>query len=485
MTQDYKAKIGLEVHVQLLTESKMFCRCRNNNDCNDPNTLVCPVCLGLPGALPVLNKEALRLSVIAGQVLAAKVNNFCRFDRKNYFYPDLPKGYQISQLFYPICHQGKLEFESEGQKETVRINRLHLEEDTAKLTHTSGETMMDFNRSGIPLMEIVSEPDLDSPRAARDYLICLRDILVWQNVSRARMQLGEFRCDANISLLDVDGVQQGEVVEIKNINSFRNVEKALEYEYQRQIICVTNNQAIVKETRGFDAVKQETYSQRKKEYAHDYRYFPDPDVPPIDLNEELIERWQAQVLVSDQEVANDYCQKFGIKMENANWLVKNTIAYDVFVTLYNEVKDTDDEKIVGDMLLNIIVNVMWPSFSKQNCELNILTNKTSRDLIKYWLAKKINKEQFGGIWHKIINNEKINLDVLLNDSQVVSESEVLKYFSEFINENPKQIEMMKNEEKIAAVENFFIGFVKRKTEGKADVNIIKKVFAAESKKYIF
>jgi aspartyl-tRNA(Asn)/glutamyl-tRNA(Gln) amidotransferase subunit B len=286
--QAYEVVIGLEVHTELLTNSKMFCGCANQPGA-PPNTNVCPVCLGLPGALPVINQRAVELTAMTGLALNCSISEFTRFDRKNYFYPDLMKGYQISQYEHPIARNGWLEIEHNGQRRRIGIRRVHLEEDTAKLTHrvdpVTGRpySLVDVNRAGVPLIEIVSEPDIHSAEEARLYLMELRTILQYLGVSTGNMEEGAFRCDANVSVRPVGAHELGTKVEVKNMNSFRAVFRALEYEAERQLAAVARGEPIIQETRGWDETRGVTVSQRTKEYAHDYRYFPEPDLPPLSL----------------------------------------------------------------------------------------------------------------------------------------------------------------------------------------------------------
>ncbi|MBX6771611.1 MAG: Asp-tRNA(Asn)/Glu-tRNA(Gln) amidotransferase subunit GatB [Chloroflexi bacterium] len=286
--QAYEVVIGLEVHTELLTNSKMFCGCANQPGA-PPNTNVCPVCLGLPGALPVINQRAVELTAMTGLALNCSISEFTRFDRKNYFYPDLMKGYQISQYEYPIARNGWLEIGHNGQRRRIGIRRVHLEEDTAKLTHrvdpVTGRpySLVDVNRAGVPLIEIVSEPDIHSAEEARLYLMELRTILQYLGVSTGNMEEGAFRCDANVSVRPVGAHELGTKVEVKNMNSFRAVFRALEYEAERQLAAVARGERIIQETRGWDETRGITVSQRTKEYAHDYRYFPEPDLPPLSL----------------------------------------------------------------------------------------------------------------------------------------------------------------------------------------------------------
>ncbi len=298
---EFETVIGLEVHCQPITRSKMFCGCSAEYAGAEPNTHVCPVCLGLPGVLPVINEEAIRLIVKTGLALNCQISAFSKFDRKNYPYPDLMKGYQVSQYDLPVCHDGWLDVDVEGERTRVGVTRVHMEEDTARLLHRTdpitgeGYSLIDINRSGTPLMEIVSEPDIRSPEQARACLVSLRAILRAIGASRANMEEGDFRCDANISLRPRGQEAFGSKVEIKNMNSFRAVYEALRFETVRQADVIRAGGDIPQETRGWDQDRQETVSQRSKEEANDYRYFPEPDLPPLALSREFVEGVRAEL----------------------------------------------------------------------------------------------------------------------------------------------------------------------------------------------
>jgi aspartyl-tRNA(Asn)/glutamyl-tRNA(Gln) amidotransferase subunit B len=286
----YETVVGLEVHCQLITKSKMFCNCSADYSGAEPNTHVCPVCLGMPGVLPVINEQAIEYITMTGLALNCEISEFSKFDRKNYPYPDLMKGYQISQYDLPVCHDGWLEIEVDGERRRVGIERVHMEEDTARLLHRTdpvtgeGYSLVDVNRSGTPLMEIVSRPDMRTPAEAREYLVRLRQILRYIGVSDANMEEGNFRCDANISLRPVGTERLGTKVEIKNMNSFRAVHDAIAFEEIRQARMLDAGERIIQETRGWVDERGETVTQRTKEEANDYRYFPEPDLPPLKLN---------------------------------------------------------------------------------------------------------------------------------------------------------------------------------------------------------
>ncbi|MEK7352944.1 MAG: Asp-tRNA(Asn)/Glu-tRNA(Gln) amidotransferase subunit GatB [Chloroflexota bacterium] len=322
---NYETVIGLEVHVQLGTKSKMFCRCSTVYADEPPNTRVCPVCLGMPGVLPTINRQAVEYTIMTALALNCTISEYTKFDRKNYPYPDLMKGYQISQYDAPFGLRGHLAIDVNGQEKEIGITRVHLEEDVAKLLHRTapdGETysLVDVNRSGAPLMEVVGEPDLRSPEEARQYLIKLRSILRYLDVSTANMEEGSFRCDANISIRPEGSKELLAKVEVKNMNSFRAVFRAMEYEVKRQTKAAETGTKIVQETRGWVEEKGITVSQRSKEYAHDYRYFPEPDLPPLTLSRARVEEIRAKLPELPEARRNRFMAEYGLTLYDANLL---------------------------------------------------------------------------------------------------------------------------------------------------------------------
>ena len=292
----FETVIGLEVHLQLSTATKIFCGCANRYGC-PPNTNVCPVCLGLPGSLPVLNSQAMRYAITAGLALNARINGFVKFDRKNYYYPDLPKGYQISQYDFPIASDGYLEVKTKDTSTRVRIKRAHLEEDAGKLMHdnAAGCSLVDYNRTGTPLLEIVTEPDIRSPQEAYDYLNTLKLNLQYLGISDCDMEKGSLRCDANVSIRPIGAAAFGTKAELKNMNSFKAVKAALEYEVTRHRQMAISGNRIVQETLLWDDIKGVTVPMRSKEEAHDYRYFPDPDLVPFTLDPAFVDSLRAEL----------------------------------------------------------------------------------------------------------------------------------------------------------------------------------------------
>src|SRR5271154_2662531 len=306
---EYEAVIGLETHVQLKTKSKMWCGCANQYG-SEPNTNVCPVCLGMPGVLPVPNEEALRKTILTGYLLNCEIPRYAKFDRKNYFYPDAPKNYQLTQYDQPSTANGFVDFEFNGGISRVRITRAHLEEDVGKNTHYDRNSGVDFNRAGVPLLEIVSEPDITSPAMARAYLDALKDILMYGGVSDCDMEKGMVRCDVNISVRPAGQKELGAKIEIKNMNSFSSVRRAAEYEIARQIAAVKRGEKLIQSTRRWDDVTEITEEMRTKEHAHDYRYFPDPDLMPLAPTDAWLAEVKSRVielpLARKQRLEQDY-----------------------------------------------------------------------------------------------------------------------------------------------------------------------------------
>ena len=329
---EWEAVIGMEVHAQLATRSKMFCDCSADYLAAAPNSSVCEVCLGLPGVLPVINQRAVELVVKTGLALSCDIPPHSKFDRKNYFYPDLPKGYQISQYDLPMCAGGR--FEVDGH--VVRITRVHLEEDTGKLLHagdalhTAQESLVDLNRSGVPLMEIVSEPDMRSADEARNYAVALRALLRAISASEADMEKGQLRAEANVSVRPAGGEELGVKTEIKNINSFRALHRAVGYEIRRQIDVLEAGGTVVQETRGWSEAKQRTFSQRSKEYADDYRYFPEPDLPPLELDPAWVEALRASLPELPAARRRRFNEQYGISEYDAEQLTAEPATADLF-----------------------------------------------------------------------------------------------------------------------------------------------------------
>ena len=353
---NFETIIGLEVHAQLLTRSKMFCRCSVDYASTPPNTHVCPVCLGMPGVLPSINRQAIEYTVMTALALTCTIPEYTKFDRKNYPYPDLMKGYQISQYDSPLGNRGWLTIEANGDKKKIGITRVHLEEDVAKLLHRTspdGEdySLIDVNRSGVPLMEVVGEPDLRSPEEARQYLVKLRSILQYLGVSTGNMEEGSFRCDANISLRPQDSQDSLAKVEVKNMNSFKAVYQAMDYEAGRQRNAVAEGRKLVQETRGWVEEKSKTVAQRSKEYAHDYRYFPEPDLPPLTISREWVEEIRARLPELPAARRDRFVAEYGLPLYDANLLTgsKSTADYYEGSTRTEEFKKLPADKAAKEV----------------------------------------------------------------------------------------------------------------------------------------
>jgi aspartyl-tRNA(Asn)/glutamyl-tRNA(Gln) amidotransferase subunit B len=351
----YKPVIGLEVHVELKTKSKMFCSCSADYFGQKPNTHTCPVCLGLPGALPVPNKTAIDWCIMIGLALNCKIANFSKFDRKNYFYPDLPKGYQISQYDQPFCGKGFITL-ADGKK--IGITRVHMEEDTAKLTHQGDSSLVDFNRSSVPLVEIVTEPDFESAKQVVEYLKKLQQIVRYLGVSNADMEEGNMRLEPNISLRKDSEISLPKYkVEVKNINSFRFVEKAIDYEIKRQEEILNEGKTPVQETRGWNEDRQKTVSQRVKEEANDYRYFPEPDIPPLRFTESQISKLKSQMPELPDVKFKRFQKEYGLSEYNSQLIIKDKETADFFEKAVVDGKnDNVTPKIIADFMINQKIN---------------------------------------------------------------------------------------------------------------------------------
>ncbi len=360
----WRTVLGFEVHVELGTQSKMFCGCPAEHFGRPANTQTCPVCLGLPGALPVPNARAIEWCIKLGLALNCQINLFSKFDRKNYFYPDLPKGYQISQYDLPFCFDGYLDLPS-GKK--IRIRRVHMEEDTGKLSHSGSETLVDFNRSGVPLVEIVTEPDFEDPDTGTEFLKEVQQIIRALKISTADMEKGSMRLEANISVRKEGGPLPDYRVEVKNVNSFRFIKKAIEFETSRQIQILESGANPSQETRGFSEAKGETVLQRSKEDAQDYRYFPEPDIPPLEFTSDQIETWRRELPALPAQLRSELSQKYSLPTNYVNLIVADETMLSEFLknpslatanALVNKRPVTQTISVTDDQILEVAKKVV-------------------------------------------------------------------------------------------------------------------------------
>lgn len=353
MIDGYEMVIGLEVHAELATRTKIFCACPTTYGA-EPNTQCCPVCLGYPGALPVLNREVVHFAAKAGMALGCEIARFSKHDRKNYFYPDLPKAYQISQFDLPLCTGGGLTVSTASGEKCIGITRIHIEEDAGKLIHDERGTFLDMNRCGVPLIEIVSEPDIRTPEEADAYLRKLRTVLRYTGVSDCRMQEGSLRCDVNLSV-HKSGEPFGTRTEMKNLNSFVSVTKAIEAEYARQVAAIKAGEIIVQETRRFDQCTGKTYAMRRKENANDYRYFPEPDMPPIVLNDNQIALWRSELPVLPDARKAAYIAEFGLTAYAAEQIVSERTTAEYFEAA---ARMTSSPRTLANLLITEVFRLM-------------------------------------------------------------------------------------------------------------------------------
>ena len=478
---DFEVVIGLEVHAQLLTKSKMFCSCSTDYANAAPNTHVCPVCMGMPGVLPVINQQAVAYTILTALALNCSIPEYSKFDRKNYPYPDLMKGYQISQYDVPLSRNGYLTVEYNGQSRRIGITRVHLEEDTARLLHHEGYSLIDINRSGTPLMEIVSEPDMRSPEEARLYMQKLREILVYLGVSSGRMEEGSLRCDANISVRPRGQKELGVKTEIKNMNSFRSVERALEYEAQRQIAMARSGETIHQETRGWVETKGITVSQRTKEQAHDYRYFPEPDLPPLLISRAWVEQLRAQLPELPDARRIRYMTEYGLSAQDANVLTEEKALGDYFEQVIASSRVSDRKaraKVASNWLLSEVVRLLKASnMSINDCPLSPaalanLLDLLDKERITGKQAKEVLDEAFvtGEMPEAIVTRKGIK-------PPISDQRELERIAEEVIANNPKVVNDYRAGKTNAL--QALVGQIMKQTRGQAKADIVQKLLRAK------
>ena len=467
----YEVVIGLEVHAQMLTDTKIFCGCSTKFG-SEPNTQTCPVCIGMPGVLPVLNKKALQFAIKTGLATDCRISSFSRFARKNYFYPDLPKGYQISQYELPVCEHGCIGIIVDGNVKKIGITRIHMEEDAGKNIHEGAGTysFVDLNRAGVPLMEIVSEPDIRSPQEAVEYMKKLRAILRYLGVCDGNMEQGSLRCDANISVRLINQTEFGTRTELKNINSFRFVEKALEYEIKRQIKVIESGGRIVQETRLWDPIRGITESMRGKEEAHDYRYFPEPDLVPIVVEKEWIDEIKASLPELPDIKRDRFVTEYGLPETDADLLVsEKPLAdwYEEAVKLGGQPKSVANW-IMGDLmrLLNADNKIIEDCSLKPNQLVDML-RLMDNGTISGKIAKSVFEEMYttGKDPEGIVKEKGL---VQISDS-----GEIEKAVDDVISKYLKEAERYRaGEEKLMG---FFVGQVMKVTKGKANPQMVNEL----------
>ena len=471
---EFENTIGLETHVQLKTRTKMFCSCLLKTGC-EPNTNVCPVCLGYPGALPVMNKEAVKLTVMSGMMLGCEVNRHATFDRKNYFYPDMAKDYQISENGNPLCIGGGVEItRADGTKKFIRINHIHLEEDAAKINHYATTSGVDFNRGGTPLMEIVSEPDMESADDAIAYLTALKEMLVYAGVSDCNLEEGNMRSDVNISIRPKGESKLGTKVEIKNMNSFSGIHAALEYEARRQRECMAHSIPIVQETRRWDPEAMETASMRSKENAHDYRYFPEPDLVPVELSAEVVEEWRKLLPEKPEARRARMIEEYGIAEYDAEVLSQHKANADYFEAAAKGLDKKTAKQLCNLYMSDVMALMNASGKSIGECA---MAPAALASLVKLAAAGTINgptlKELLPEIFEKGGDPEAIVKERGLG---AVSDAGALEAFvDQAIEANPGPVQDFKNGKKAAA--GFFVGQVMKLSKGKADPKIVGKLVA--------
>ncbi len=471
----FETVIGLEVHVQLNTKTKLFCKCSSQFGA-EPNTQTCPVCQGHPGVLPVLNEQALLKAVQAGLALNCSINYFSKFDRKNYFYPDLPKAYQISQFDLPIVKEGFVDIVLEnGDSKTIRINRIHIEEDAGKLIHSEvsgvNESYVDLNRCGVPLLEIVSEADMRSSEEAYEYLSNLKSVLQYINISDCNMEEGSLRCDANISLRPFGQKEFGTRAEIKNMNSFKGVQKAIDYEVKRQSRLLENDEKIIQETRLYNTDEDKTYSMRSKEEAHDYRYFPDPDLVPIILEKSFVDEIRQQLPELPKAKKQRFIEEYQFSERDAAILTDSLALANYFEEAVQEYPQ--NPKKIANWVMAELMRIL----NEQGVEITAVQVKAPQiaNLVRHIDEGKISGKMAKTIFEEMAQSGKTVETIIdkLGLKQVSNEGELTSIIEQVIQDNPKPVESFRagKEKALGAL----VGQVMKATKGQANPQMVNEL----------
>jgi aspartyl-tRNA(Asn)/glutamyl-tRNA(Gln) amidotransferase subunit B len=485
----YEAVIGLEIHAQLLTNTKIFCGCSTSFG-SEPNTQTCPVCIGMPGVLPVMNRKALEYVIKTGLAMNCTISKYSRFARKNYFYPDLPKGYQISQYELPVCENGFIEIFTNGDSRKIRLTRIHIEEDAGKNIHvdmtrsregSDNQSSIDLNRAGVPLMEIVTEPDIHTPREASEFIKKLRTILRYINVCDGNMEQGSLRCDANVSLRPSGSRNLGVKTEIKNMNSFKFIEKALEYEIKRQIRILEKGGEIVQETRLWDAGRGITESMRSKEQAHDYRYFPEPDLVPFEADNGWLQKIKHSIVELPDTRRARFITQYSLSRPDADFLTSERQLSEWFE---EAVKLGGDPKTVSNWIMGELTRrLKEDTIQIDECGLRPehlvdLLKLINNGTISGKIAKTVFEEMYNKCKELIDsgNIPEISAETIVREKglvQISDEADIEAMVNKVLDNNPEEVERFRTGEQ--KLMGFFVGLIMKETKGKANPKTVNEL----------